>query len=126
MNSSREMLKKQMIGFAITGSLSTLLMLVLYINFNEFMSFQYAYLISYSTSVITLYFMNILFVFHKPVSLKSFLKFPLIYLFQYLVGAASLEFLVRFGVPERYAPLVVVVMLLPITFLLNRLVLLKH
>ena len=126
MNSSRELLKKQMIGFAITGSLSTLLMFCLYVSLHQLINYQYAYLIAYSISVIALYFMNVLFVFHKPITLKSFLKFPLIYLFQYSVGAVSLEFIVQHGVSVTYAPLIVVAGLLPITFLLNRVVLLKH
>lgn len=118
-------LKEQMFGFAITGTLSTLLMLVLYIGLNKVINFQYAYLISYSISVIALYFMNVFFVFHRHASVRTFVKFPLIYIAQYLLGAVSLEFLVRHGFPVNYAPLVIVIVLLPITFLLNRLILIK-
>ncbi|EHL32227.1 hypothetical protein LDG_5599 [Legionella drancourtii LLAP12] len=41
---------------------------------------------------------------------------------QYLIGAAFLAFLVRFGFSVTYAPLLVVILLLPITFVLNRIV----
>lgn len=123
MKSSKDVLKKQMLGFAITGSLSTLFMFCLYVSLYKVINYQYAYLIAYSISVIALYFMNVLFVFRRHISLHSFLKFPLIYLFQYLVGAASLEFIVHLGFSVTYAPLLVVVVLLPVTFLLNRVVL---
>ncbi|MDR3443526.1 MAG: GtrA family protein [Legionella sp.] len=126
MKTPRKLLKQQMIGFTITGTLSTLIMFLLYISFNKLMNYQYSYLIAYAISVITLYFMNIRFVFHTHMSLKSFLKFPLIYLFQYLVGAVSIKILVEYGFSITYAPLVVIIILLPITFLLNRIVLIKY
>jgi putative flippase GtrA len=113
--------KKQMLGFAITGILSTLIMFGLYVILYQFINYQYSYLIAYIISVITLYFMNI-FVFKGIMSLKTFLEFPLIYLLQYVVGATSLEFIVWLGFSVTYAPLVVVIVLLPITFLLNRIV----
>lgn len=120
--SPQAILKKQMLGFAITGTLSTLLMFILYVGFNKIMNYQYSYFIAYCISVIALYFMNILFVFNGRVSIQNFLKFPLIYLLQYLVGAVSLKFIVRLGFPVTYAPIVVVIVLLPVTFVLNRIV----
>ena len=122
MKSSRDIFKKQIIGFGITGTLSTLLMFVLYVVLHQTMSYQSAYLIAYCVSVLVLYFMNVIFVFDNPITLKSFLKFPLIYLLQYLVGAVFLEFIVRLGFSVTFAPVVVVILLLPVTFVLNRLV----
>lgn len=117
--------KKQMGWFAITGLLSTLVMFILYVVLYHVLNYQYAYLIAYSISVVALYFMNA-HVFRTSVSWQTFLEFPLIYLLQYLVGAASLELLVRLGFSITFAPLLVIIVLLPITFLLNRIVFLKH
>ncbi|MGC1181629.1 GtrA family protein [Legionella sp.] len=117
----RPAVKKQMFGFAITGMLSTLIMFVLYVILYKFISYQYAYLIAYSGSVIALYFMNTL-VFEGHGSLQTLLGFPLIYLLQYVLGAAFLEMMVVFGFSITFAPLVVVIVLLPLTFLLNRIV----
>lgn len=125
MLSTRKVLQKQMIRFAITGTLSTLFMLVIYVVLNKIINYQYAYLWAYCISVLALYFMNALFVFkNKHLSLSTFLKFPLIYLLQYVVGAFFLEFVVRLGFSVTYAPVIVVVVLLPVTFILNRIVLL--
>jgi putative flippase GtrA len=117
--------KKQMLGFAITGILSTSIMFGLYVMLYQFINYQYAYLIAYTISVIALYFMN-MFVFKGIMSLQTFLEFPLIYLLQYVLGAASLEFIVWLGFSVAYAPLLVVIVLLPVTFLLNRIVFSKH
>ena len=117
--------KKQIFGFVITGILSTLIMFGLYVLFYQFINYQYAYLIAYTISVIALYFMN-LFVFKGAKTLQTFLEFPLIYLLQYVLGAASLEFIVRLGFSVTYAPLLIIIVLLPVTFLLNRIVFAKH
>lgn len=114
-----------MLGFAVTGTLTTLLMLGVYVCLNKIINYQYSYLIAYAVSVIALYFLNVLFVFKKSPSLHTFLQFPFIYLLQYAVGAVSLEFLVRLGFSQTLAPAIVVIIMLPVTFILNRLVLLK-
>ena len=116
---------KQMLGFAITGILSTLIMFGLYVMLYQFINYQYAYLIAYTISVIALYFMN-RFVFKGIMSLETILEFPLIYLLQYVLGAISLEFIVWLGFSVTYAPLVIVIILLPVTFILNRIVFSKH
>ncbi|WP_131779267.1 GtrA family protein [Legionella bozemanae] len=117
--------KKQMLGFAITGILSTLIMFGLYVMLYQFINYQYAYLIAYTISVVALYFMNKS-VFKGIMSLETILEFPLIYLLQYVLGALSLEFIVWLGFSVTYAPLIIVIILLPVTFILNRIVFSKH
>jgi putative flippase GtrA len=117
--------KKQMVGFVITGLLSTMIMFSTYVILCKLLNYQYAYLIAYSVSVVFLYFMNT-FLFKKPILLETFLKFPLIYLLQYFVSAASLELLVEIGFSVTFAPLLVIIVLFPVTFLLNRIVFSKH
>jgi putative flippase GtrA len=120
----KEILKKQALAFAITGTLSTALMFLIYIGLNKLINYQVSYLIAYVVSVVALYFMNVFFVFKTTVSWKGFLKFPFIYVLQYLVGAFSLEILIRHGIPKDLAPILIIIILLPITFALNRWVLL--
>jgi putative flippase GtrA len=117
--------KKQMFGFAVTGLSSTLIMYGLYIVLYQFINYQYAYFIAYSISVLVLYFMNS-FVFKKPPLLATFFQFPLVYLFQYAVSAAFLAISVRLGFSVTYAPLLVIIVLLPVTFLLNQLIFSRH
>lgn len=110
------------LSFSLTGGLSTVILMAVYYWLNKRMDYQYAYCISYSLSILTLYFMNVLFVFKEPLRLKSFLLFPLIYLVQYLLGALSLQFIIHAGFPVEIAPLAVVVALFPATFVFNLLV----
>lgn len=117
--------KKQMLGFAVTGILSTLIMFGLYVILYQLINYQYAYLIAYTISVIALYFMNKL-VFKGSMSLKTVLQFPLIYLLQYVLGALSIKFIVGLGFSVTYAPIVIVIILLPVTFILNRFVFSKQ
>lgn len=121
MKPSSKVVKQQILGFSVSGVLSTLIMFLLYVGLHQLINYQYAYLISYSTSVIALYFMNSM-VFKQSVSVHTWLRFSLIYLMQYLIGAAVLALLVYFGFSVTYAPLAVVLLLLPITFVLNRIV----
>ncbi len=113
--------KKQILGLALSGLLSTLIMYGLYLLFYQIVSYQYAYFFSYFISIIALYFMN-LWVFKTSMALDSFIKFPFIYAIQYLLGAGSLEFLVHWGIPSIFAPILVIIVLFPITFVLNKLI----
>ena len=113
--------QKQLLGVAMSGLLSTLLRYGLYLLFYQFTSYQFAYFISYFISIIVLYFMN-LWVFKRSIALNSLLKFPFVYGLQYLIGAGSLELLVDLGIPKVFAPILVVILLFPLTFLLNKLI----
>jgi hypothetical protein len=60
-------------------------------------------------------------VFKTRISWKGFFAFPLVYLVQYLLSAVLLSVLVeRSGVPKSVAPLVVIALTIPITFVLTR------
>lgn len=119
------MRKKQFFGFTIAGIVSTFIMFGIYVVLYRFINNQYAYLIGYAISVFALYFMN-MFVFKGILSLETSLKFFFIYLLQYALGAASLKFTVWLGFSVTYAPVLIVIFLLPVTFLLNRIVFSKH
>lgn len=112
---------KQIIGFMISGLISTALMYGLYLVFHRITSYQKAYFFSYIISVFVLYFMNLI-VFKASISLRTFLKFPLIYALQYILGAGALELLVDLGIPSLFAPILVFIMLFPLTFILNKLI----
>jgi hypothetical protein len=125
MKASNLILKKEILGFALTGLLSSLFMFGIYVELNRAFYYQYAYLIAFSFSVLALYFMNIK-VFKSYASFPNFWRFCLIYGFQYLISAPLLEIIIRLGFPVTYAPLLVLVILFPGIFVLNRTVLKKR
>ena len=119
-NSSR----KQVFNFLATGAATTVGTLALYAALNLVLSYQLAYFISYIFGIMSSYILNVLFVFKTGVSLRTFLRFPLVPLMQYACGAVLLELLVeKVGIPTILAPLFIIVLTLPLTFYLSRFVL---
>jgi hypothetical protein len=59
-------------------------------------------------------------------SIKTFLQFPLVYVVQYTLSAVGIEIFVRMGLSATYAPIIVIILILPLTFMLSRLVMLKR
>jgi putative flippase GtrA len=113
-------LGRQVAYFTLTGCLSTLLMYVIYLGCKPYIGYQFAYALGYIISVIALYFANRILVFRQHLSWVTFIKFSGVYFLQYLVSAVLLECLVRLGFSETFAPLLIILLLLPITFLLTK------
>lgn len=112
--------------FLLVGVSNTLVAYVVFLLLLPFLPYLYAYTLSYCVAVTNSYFMNVFFVFRKKVSLHSFLKFPLVYVGQYFLGASILWLLVgKFGLEPTWAMVVVIIVTVPITFLASRFVLKK-
>ncbi|MFJ3521370.1 GtrA family protein [Pseudomonas sp. NPDC090203] len=110
--------------FLVGGGLNTALTYVIYLMLNLIVSYQVAYAIAYACGIVFSYLFNSAIVFKITQSWKSFLLYPLVYLAQYIVAAWSLNVLVaRVHLDERIAPLAVIVLLIPVTYLLSKLVL---
>ncbi|MCX7115679.1 MAG: GtrA family protein [Gammaproteobacteria bacterium] len=125
MNILKTIIKNQFIYFSIAGGMSTLFMLAIYVVLDRFINFQIAYFIAYLSAVIALYFFNSFFVFKSPLSLRTFLRFSMVYVAQYTVSAILLELMVKHHFSERLSPVIIIFLLLPLTFLLSRSALLK-
>jgi putative flippase GtrA len=82
-----------------------------------------AYSVAYVLGIASSYAINVIFVFQARGSLKTALKFPLVYAIQYVVGLAILSSLTHYGVDSRLAMLLVIAVSVPLTFLLTRFVL---
>ena len=63
-------------------------------------------------------------VFNSPLSYKKFALFPLVYLVQYLLSLGLLAAFVQFlKMSETWAPLAVLIIVTPLTYLLSKLIL---
>lgn len=112
------------VRFLCGGAANTLFTYLLYLGLIRVMPYQAAYLGAYVAGIVLAYWLNARFVFKVPLSWKGLFAYPLVYLVQYLVAAALLEVLVRLGgVPPEFAPLLVTAALLPLTYLMNKVVL---
>lgn len=110
--------------FLAGGILNTGATLVLYWILMQFMHYQLAYLASFCAGVLLSYVLNTRYVFKARHSWLKFVLFPLVYLITYSIGALVLRLAVEyFGVPASVAPLVPIVVTLPLSFLLTKFVL---
>jgi len=102
------------------GGLSTGAMFGLYVLLNMVLVPQWAYFIAYVITVIVSYFLNTIFVFKTEISWQSFFAFPLVYVVQYTLSAIILQVMVHFDFSVTYSPLLIILFLLPLTFLMSR------
>lgn len=110
--------------FLCGGAANTLFTYCLYLALMQVIPYQWAYLCAYATGIVFAYWLNARFVFKVPLSWRGLFAYPTVYVVQYLLAALLLEALVRFvGVRPSFAPLLVTVVLLPLTYLMNKFVL---
>lgn len=112
--------------FLVGGAINTAATLALYWALQRVMHYQLAYLVSYCAGIAISYSVNTRFVFRARHTWLKFAVFPLIYLITYVIGAVMLKVSVHYlGVPVAIAPLVSIVVTLPVSFLLTRFLLLR-
>ena len=110
--------------WALGGAVNTLLTYGLYLLFNGFLHYQVAFTASYVIGIIFAYFYNSWVVFKTPISVRKFIQFPVVYLVQYLLSIGLLSVLVQtLAVREQLAPIFVLIIVTPITYLLSKLIL---
>jgi len=107
--------------FVAGGALNTALSYLVYLALQWIMDYQLAFLVAYLAGIALSYLINAILVFHQPLSWRTALRFPLVYIVQYFLSAILLALLVELlGISARIAPLVVAVALLPVTYLMAR------
>lgn len=119
-------MRREFARFLLVGATNTLLSYLLYLLLLTFLSYLSAYSIAYCAGIMFSYFLNVHFVFKKQVSLATFLKFPVVYVIQYALGATTLWLLVgKAGLSPACAMIAVIIVTIPVTFLASRFVLNK-
>jgi len=107
--------------WALGGGINTALTYGLYLVLNLVLSYRVAYTISYLIGIVFAYFYNSLVAFNSPLSVKKFVQFPVVYLVQYLLSIGLLEVFVQaLGVSATLAPVFVLIMVTPVTYLLSK------
>jgi putative flippase GtrA len=114
-------INREFYRFVFWGGVNTLAGYLIYALLLQFLPYLVAYSIAFVISIFFSYFLNSKWVFKKELKLSKALKYPLVYLAQYLLGAISLYLLVRvLRVDKLLAPALVVVLTIPVTFFLSR------
>lgn len=111
----------EFIRFLVAGGVNTLVTYILYLLLLEAFHYTLAYSIAYLIGIVGSYYINCYLVFKEPPRLRSALRYPVVYLVQYLVGVLMLFVIVDWiGLDKRLAPLFVIAVTVPVTFLLSR------
>ncbi|MGH8109062.1 MAG: GtrA family protein [Arenimonas sp.] len=107
--------------FLVAGLATTAISYALYLVLLFVLPYLPAYMISYVAGIVFSYFINTYFVFSQRFSLQSFLKFPLVYIAQFAINVAVVWLAVdKFEMRKELAPLIAIVLSIPVTYLLSR------
>lgn len=118
---------RQGFWFLVTGVTNTAITYGAYLMLAMTLPYPVAYGLSYAGGVGLSYWLNAVFVFRVRTHLRSFFFFPLVYVIQYLISAVAMWLLVeKLMVPKEVAPLIIVTITIPLTFLSSRAVLTLH
>jgi len=110
------------VRFLIAGAANTAATYIIYLLALQIVPYRIAYTIAYALGIVLAYALNTRFVFRTPWRWKTLLAYPMVYLLQYGLGVACLSLLVeRQWVSPELAPLLVVAITLPVTFVASRL-----
>ncbi|MCA0402999.1 MAG: GtrA family protein [Proteobacteria bacterium] len=107
--------------FFIVGCANTLLTYFLYLLLKHFVNYDKAYFSAYFFGIIISYCLNGKMVFLTKLSAQTLIMYSFIYLAQYALSAIILKLLIQSKiVNDTLAPLMVTVIIVPLTFLTTR------
>lgn len=111
----------ELLRFVLSGGVNTLLTYALYLVLLNVWPYTLAYTVTYLIGIYTSYYLNCVVVFRSEPKWRTALEYPVVYLFQYLLGVLLLYVLVDLlGLNNKVAPLVVIVLSIPMTFWMSR------
>jgi putative flippase GtrA len=107
--------------FLMAGMVNTGLTYGTYLLLLQVSPYGVAFTIAFVLGIFLSYLLNTRFVFRRPASWRSFFRFPLIYIAQYLLGLLLVSFCVEWmNMAEWLAPLIALVVTIPLSYLLSR------
>jgi putative flippase GtrA len=111
----------EFLRFVMFGAINTGATFIIYLALLLIVGYGVAYTSSYILGIFISYALNTSFVFREKFRVSCALQYPIVYLVQYAMGIATLYLLVEvFSCSKIIAPLLVVLITLPVTFLLSR------
>jgi putative flippase GtrA len=110
--------------FLLFGALNTLVSYLIYLAALAIFAYPVAYTVSWIAGIATSYFFNARFVFRQRLRVATAVRYPIVYVCQYTFGICLLYLLVgMFHWSPRLAPMAVIIVSVPLTFALSRLIL---
>lgn len=113
----------EVLRFLVGGLLNLAVGYGSYLILLHWLRYEVAYAVAYVLGIIVSYTFSALYVFRQPMRWRSALRFPLVYLLQFILGLVLLKILVEMiDVSPKYAPLAVAVLTIPATFFASRVI----
>lgn len=107
--------------FIVAGTANTLITYLLYLILLPFAGYFWSFSFSFVIGIFFSFFVYTLYVFRAQLVWKKIVQYPAIYLIQYIAGLLLLTALIDYlGMDARLAPFANVLLLLPVSFLINR------
>jgi putative flippase GtrA len=123
MRSGSDAVMKRWLRFLAGGGINTAFTYAVYLGLNRVMPYQAAYFIAFALGIVFAYWFNAVVVFRVPLSWKGLFSYPVVYVVQYVASAFLLGGLVEvLGIKQSLAPLVVSVVMVPVTYVMSRFV----
>ena len=114
---------REFAGFGLVGAANTMATYAIYAVLLLLFPYKIAYSLAYASGILISYCLNSRLVFREPVSLLKFIKYPIVYVVQYILGIVVLYVAIDIlDFNQWLAPLVVIAISLPVTFVLSRLI----
>lgn len=111
----------EFLRFLIMGSTNTIVAYAIYLLLLQWMRYEFAYTIGYAVGIVMAYALSAVFVFRQPMRKRSAMRFPLVYLAQFLISLGLLRLAVEvIHIPQWLALGFAVVLTIPVTFFLSR------
>lgn len=113
--------KNRFFRFLVSGVLNTAITYYLYLILLQRLSYKISYTFTYLVGILLSYVLNRVFVFQEHRGARTALLVPVVYFAQYLLSILILWLWVDcFALSHKLAPLAVVILSLPMTYLLTR------
>ena len=114
----------EFLRYLIMGGTNTIVAYAIYLLLLHWMRYEIAYSIGYAVGIVMAYALSAMFVFRQPMRKRSAMRFPLVYLAQFLISLGLLRLAVEvIHIPQWLALGFAVVLTIPVTFFLSRWVL---
>lgn len=119
-------MNKEFMRFLIVGGANTLITYAIYLLFLPIFNYNIAYGTSYVSGIVISFILNAKFVFNTNLTFGKAIKYPLVYVVQYIINVILLNvFIESLNINDKLAPLIVIIISIPITFVLSKLILKK-
>lgn len=115
------MISGEVFRFIVVGAVNTIITYLIYLFFLSYFSYNFSYTLSFVLGILISYTLNTHFVFKEKWAWKKLIQFPLVYIVQYLASLILLSILIEsLSIDARFAPLAVIMLVLPITFVISK------